>query len=95
MYIVYELKLWPYSQTNDFAITNYLFEAVQLTKNSNIEKYSYSGYGIRFDVRLSFLLSDGSGFGKYVIIFGVGNSSSAYVNNKKRWLKKSYMMILN
>ena len=68
--------MWPYSRTNDFALTNF-----QSPKNANPEKHSYSGYGIGFDVRLSFSLSYGCGIGKSFIVFGVDNSSSARVNN--------------
>lgn len=46
LYLVYQLKLWSYSQTNDFAISNCLFGAVQLTKYTDTEKYSYFEYGI-------------------------------------------------
>ena len=62
---------------------NYLFGAVKLTKNADIDKYKYSGYGIEFDSKGSF--SDPSGgFGKNVIIFGADMSSSAHANNKTR-----------
>ena len=30
-------------------MTNALFGAVKLTKNTDIDKYKYSGYGIEFD----------------------------------------------
>ena len=32
-------------------MTNALLGAVELTKNANIDKYKYSGYGIRLDGR--------------------------------------------
>ena len=48
-----------------------MFGAVKLTKNTDFNKYKYSGYGIGFDAPRSFSLSDGSGFGKNVIIFDV------------------------
>ena len=38
---------------------------------------------IGFDVHSSFSLSDGSGFGRNVLIFGKDNSSLAQVHNKK------------
>ena len=47
IYIVYELAESS-SHTSDPAIKNCLFGAVTLTKNTNIEKYKYSGYGIGF-----------------------------------------------
>ena len=46
--IVYELAA---SSSHDCepTIKNCLFDAVTLTKNADIEKYKYSGYGIGFD----------------------------------------------
>ena len=54
-----------------------------LTKNTDIDKYGYSGYGTGFDRRSSFSFPDG-GFGQNIIIVGVDKSSSAHINNKKR-----------
>ena len=45
-----------------------------MTKNADIEKYGYSGYGIGFDKRSSFSFPDG-GFGQNVLIFGAEMSS--------------------
>ena len=59
---------------------NFLFGGVKLTKYADPNKYSYSRYGISFDVRVTFLLPDGS-FGKNVIIFGGDMSSSAHIDN--------------
>ena len=47
IYIVYELAASS-SHTNDPTLKNCLFGAVTLTKNADIEKYKYSGYGIGF-----------------------------------------------
>ena len=44
-------------------LKNYLFGEVTLTKNADIDKYGYSGYGIGFDRRSSFSFP-GGGFGK-------------------------------
>ena len=52
-----------------------------LTKK--IEKYGYSGYGIRFDRRSNFSFP-GGGFGQNVLIFGVDMSFSAHIDNKKK-----------
>ena len=41
-----------------------------LTKNADFDKNKCSGYCIGFESCGSFSLSDGSGFGKNVIIFG-------------------------
>ena len=70
---------------NDSGVTlkNCLFGSVKLTKNTDIDKYKYSGYGIGLDSRASFTyLSDG--YGKNVIIWGADMSSSAHANNKTR-----------
>ena len=54
-----------------------------LTKNDDIEKYGYSGYGIGFDRRSSFSFPR-CGFGQNVIIFGADMSSSPHIDNKKK-----------
>ena len=54
-----------------------------MTKNADIEKYGYSGYGTGFDRRSGFSFP-GSGFGQNVLIFGVDISSSAHIDNKKK-----------
>ena len=71
------------SHTSDPTIKNCLFGAVTLTKNADIEKYKYSGYGIRFDRRSSFSFPSG-GFGQNVLIFGADMSSSMHIDNKKK-----------
>ena len=53
IYIVYELGASS-SNVNDPTLKNCLFGAVTLTKNADIEKYKYSGYGIGFDRRSIF-----------------------------------------
>ena len=82
VYIVYELGTSG-SNDNDPTLKNCLFGAVTLTKNANIEKYGYSGYGIGFDRRGSFSFP-GGGYGQNVLIFGVDMSFSAHIDNKKR-----------
>ena len=64
IYIVYELGASS-SNDNDPALKNCLFGAVILTKNADIDKYKYSGYGIGFDRRSAFLFP-GGGFGQNV-----------------------------
>ena len=71
------------SHESDPTIKNCLFCAVTLTKNADIEKYKYSGYGIGFDKRSSFSFPNG-GFGQNVLIFGTDMSTSIYVDNKKK-----------
>ena len=53
VYIVYELGASSLNDS-DPTLKNCLFGAVTLTKNADIEKYGYSGYGIGFDRRSSF-----------------------------------------
>ena len=42
------------NMSNYLTLGNCLFGAVTLTKNAEIDKYKYSGYGIRFDRHGSF-----------------------------------------
>ena len=81
--IVYEINLWPFNSDKDFALENCLFGAVKLIKNADPANYTYSGCGTGFNACGSFLLSDGSGLGKNVIIFGADMSSSIHIDNKK------------
>ena len=69
--------------SSDPTLENCLFGAVTLTKNVNIDKYGYSGYGIGFDRRSSFSFP-GGGFGQNVLIFGANMSSSAHLDDKKK-----------
>ena len=65
IYVVYELdKLCNKTHPT---LVNCLFGAVSITKNVDIDKNRYYGYGIGFD-RTS-IYSVGSGFGRNVIIF--------------------------
>ena len=79
IYIIYELGASS-SYVNDPILKNFLFGAVTLTKNADIEKYKYSGYGIGFD-RSSFSFPSG-GFGQNVLIFGAVMSTSIHIDNK-------------
>ena len=58
IYIVYELGASS-SHSSDPTIKNCLFGAVTLTKNADIKKYKYFGYGIGFDRRSSFSFPSG------------------------------------
>ena len=71
------------SNTNDPTLKNYLFGAVTLTKNADIDKYGYSGFGIGFDRRSSFSFPNG-GFDQNVLIFGADMNSSTHIDNKKK-----------
>ena len=86
IYIVYE-TVGGYSDVNYPTLQNALFGAVKLTKNADIDKYGYSGYGIGFDGKAYFPHSSG-GDGKNVISFGVDMiSSTKFINSKQKILK--------
>ena len=84
IYIVYEPGASG-SYGNDHTLKNCLFSAVTLTKNADIDKYGYSGYGIGFDRRSRFSFPDG-GFGQNVLIFEADMISSAHFDNKKKYI---------
>ena len=54
-----------------------------MTKNSDIEKHWYSGYGIGLDRRSNFSFP-GGGFGQNVLVSGADMTSSAHNDNKKK-----------
>ena len=60
LFIVYAVDRWPWDLNIDFTLKDSLFGAIKLTKNADREKYKYSDYGIGFDSRSEFSLSDGS-----------------------------------
>ena len=64
-------------------MTNTLFGAVKITKNADIRKYNYLGYGIGFDSQ-TFYNHPSGGIGRYAIIFGADMSSSANTANKEK-----------
>ena len=78
IYIVYEITN-NFNISNNPTLENCLFEAVKLTKNADIGKYGYSGYGIGFYRHGSFSFP-----GRNVIIFGVDMSSSTKIDNRKK-----------
>ena len=71
------------SNDNDPTLKNCWFVAVTLTKNTDIEKYGYSAYGIGFDKKSGFSFPSRR-FVQNVLIFGVDISSSAHIDNKKK-----------
>ena len=58
-----------------------MFGATNIVKNSDKEKYIYSGYGITFGSAGSW--SFDNGFARNVVIFGVDNSSSSHSDNRQ------------
>ena len=82
-YIVYEISK-NYNISSYPTLENCLFGAVSLTKNADIYKYKYSGYGIGFDRYGEF--SFGNGLGKNCIIFGADLSNSSLHDNDKKMI---------
>ena len=86
IYIAYDLD----SNLNNFdpTLQHFLFGAVKLTKNRDIDKYQYSGYGIGFDSKGTFSQGTFShltgSFGQNPIIFGVDMSSSTHATNRAK-----------
>ena len=94
IYIVYEIGATT-RNSYDPKLINGLFGAVTLVKNSDINKFGYTGYGIGFDRGTTFSFPSG-GFGHNVLIFGVDMSGSAHTDNKKRHIsfrKRTYTRI--
>ena len=60
-----------------------MFGNVKITKNADLKKYSYSGYGTEFDSRSLFSIPKFD-WGNNAIIFEVDMSSSVHVNNKNK-----------
>ena len=79
---IYKKKVSKSSPKSSPTLGNSMFGAVKLTKNADIDKYKYYGYGTGFDRKATF--SFDNGFGRYIIIFGVDMSSSLHVDNKKK-----------
>ena len=57
IYIVYEIRS-DYKDINYPTLEKCLFGSVKLTKNADIDKYGYTGYGIGFDRETSFSLGN-------------------------------------
>ena len=81
LYIVYEFNTWLPNPANSFALKNCLFDTVKLTRNANKSKLTYNSGRITFD---------GEGFWSFgndstrnVVIFGIDNSLSSHVDNRK------------
>ena len=80
-YVVYEITNFRYN--NNPILTNALFGAAKLTKNADIKKYKYSGYGIGFESQIFCQYPSGR-IGRDVIIFEVDMSSSTNTANKEK-----------
>ena len=105
IYIVYKLDpIATGRDTTTFTIQNSLFGAMQITKNADVNKYNYKGYGICFDGRKEFAHVRKRGnfndttMARNVIIFGVDMSFSKHLNNKRNniyVMGKDYVQRIN
>ena len=82
-HIVYKIDLWPRNLDSWFTLLNSSFGAVKLTKNVDADKHSYFGYGIGFDTRSAFSMTDNGGIGKNVIIFDHDMNSTVHTDSRK------------
>ena len=73
--------MWFRCLANKFKFKNCLLGATSIAKNSEKEKYVYSDYGIIFDSVCAWRFDNDTA--RNIVIFGVDNSSSSYVDNHK------------
>ena len=83
LYISYALGPQLRNFNTDFTLIDCSFESVKLTKNVDLDKHKYTGYGIGFGSHREYSLPDGS-ISKNAIIFGVVISSSVHFDNKQK-----------
>ena len=81
IYFVYEIGATTRNYY-DLKLINGLLGAVTYVKNSDINKFGYTGYGIWFERGTTFSFSS-VGFSHNVLIFGVDMSGSTRIDNKK------------
>ena len=81
VYIVYDLATRPRNPNNNLKLKNCLFGASNIVKNSDKEKYVYSGYGITFNSTDWWSFDNGTA--RNVKIFRVDNVSLLLVGNRK------------
>ena len=60
LYISDTLSPWLRNLNTNFTLNNCLFGSVKQTKSADLDKYKYNSYGIGFDSRSEFLLTEGS-----------------------------------
>ena len=87
IYIAYKIiRIAKINNRDDnLTVQNALFGAVSLTKNADVNKYKYSGYGIAVDRSSSFSYP-GGGNGQNVVMFGVDMNSSIHFDNKGKYI---------
>ena len=82
LYISYTLGSQLKSLKTDFTLSNCLFGSLKLTKNADLGNYKFKGYGIGFDPRSEFLITDGSYGEIFIFFFGADMSSYVHVDDK-------------
>ena len=83
-YFIYDLDAWPKVSLRNFTPKNCLFASSNTVKNSDKEKYVYSGYGIAFDRKAEW--SFRNDYDRNFITFdsyNFDNSSSSHTDNRK------------
>ena len=80
-YLVYDLDDWSKNPLDNFKLRSCLFGATNVVRNSDKEKWVYSGYGIAFDGSRSWNFD--ISYTRNVLIFGIDNSSSSPTDNRK------------
>ena len=81
VYIGYDINDWSKNPIDNFKFKNCLFGAANIVKNSDKEKYLYSGSGITFDSAGFWSFDNDTA--RNVITLGVDNSSSSHSDNHK------------
>ena len=81
IYIVYKIGATTWN-SYDPKLINGLFGAATLVKNSDINKFGYTGYRIGFDRGTTFSFPSG-GFAHNVLFFSVDMSGSTHIDNRK------------
>ena len=77
--------MWNYRYSDDPTLGNCLFGVVKLVKNADIDKYRYSWYGIRFDMKGTFGFP-AIGIAWNHIIFRVYMNKSPNIDNKEKYI---------
>ena len=78
---VCDLDDWPKNPLRNFTTKSCLFGVTSIVKNSDKEKYVYSGYGIAFERKGEWRFDNDTA--RNVVIFGVDKGSSSHADNLK------------
>ena len=81
LFIIYVLDTWSQDLNADFILKDCLFGAFELNENAETDIYSYSRHGIGFH-SFSPISLPNFDWAKNAVIFGVGNSSSVYIDKR-------------